>query len=128
MQTITGLDVGKRYRVTFDLSANPDGPNGMKRLTVSASNGAAESRFYDLTDANSPANMLYQTNTYDFIAGNTYADLAFRSAVFDPYGVVLDNVTISVVPEPAVWGLMLTGFALTGASVRRRRRARHVTA
>lgn len=33
---------------------------------------------------------------------------------------VLDGVTISAVPEPATWGLMLIGFALVGTAARRR--------
>lgn len=32
-----------------------------------------------------------------------------------------DKVTITAVPEPATWGLMITGFGLAGAAMRRRR-------
>lgn len=40
----------------------------------------------------------------------------------DPYrGSILDNVSISAVPEPATWGMMLLGFGLMGFGLRRRR-------
>jgi hypothetical protein len=32
-----------------------------------------------------------------------------------------DTVTITAVPEPATWGLMIAGFGLAGAALRRRR-------
>ena len=40
---------------------------------------------------------------------------------FNP-GFSLDLVSVSSVPEPATWGLMIGGFALTGAAIRSRRR------
>jgi hypothetical protein len=39
-------------------------------------------------------------------------------------GIVIDNVSIAeagVVPEPASWAMLLAGFGLTGAMMRRRR-------
>ena len=38
-----------------------------------------------------------------------------------------DDVTVSAVPEPATWALMLVGFAMVGAAVRYRRRSAKVT-
>lgn len=35
-------------------------------------------------------------------------------------GVVLDNVSVSAVPEPATWGLMIAGFVLVGVAARRK--------
>ncbi len=122
MQTINDLVVGQHYRVSFDVSANSGGELGTKRILVSESDGIAESRWYELTAANSNSNMLYQTFTYDFIAGHTFGDLQFRSEEFNPYGTVLDNVSISIVPEPTIWGLMIVGFASVGGLVRRRNR------
>jgi hypothetical protein len=37
--------------------------------------------------------------------------------------VWIDPPTVAVVPEPAAWSLMITGFGLAGAMLRRRRRA-----
>ena len=35
----------------------------------------------------------------------------------------LDSTTTAAVPEPAAWALMLTGFGLVGATMRRRQAA-----
>lgn len=37
-------------------------------------------------------------------------------------GSILDNVSISAVPEPAAWALMIAGFGLVGGATRARRR------
>jgi hypothetical protein len=44
----------------------------------------------------------------------------------DARGPVLDNVAVNstVVPEPATWGMLLTGFAFVGVAARRRRLAK----
>jgi hypothetical protein len=38
-------------------------------------------------------------------------------------GYLLDNLSAAVVPEPASWAMMIAGFGLTGAAMRRRNRA-----
>ena len=128
-QTISGFTVGQAYRISFDLSSNPDGIDGPKQALVSATGGGAVT--YTYTDVtNSYADMKYVTMTYDFIASNTTQDIQFRSLEFNPFGTVLDNVSIaelpneipSTVPEPATWGLMLAGFVMVGAAARRRGR------
>ena len=121
MQSVAGFEVGKRYRLTFDLSANSGGALGTKTALVSATGGGAEIFEYELTAANSTTNMAYQSYTYEFTASGTSQDIQFRSQVFDPYGVVLDNVAISLVPEPAAWTLLIAGFAMTGVAMRRRK-------
>ena len=50
-----------------------------------------------------------------------------ENAFFDTFGGqtagagYLDNFSLSAAPEPAAWALMLAGFALAGAALRRRR-------
>ncbi len=62
---------------------------------------------------------------------NLFLDQSFGAAdanrvVFTNLSVTADSITADV-PEPAAWGLMLGGFALTGAALRRRP-AMHVVA
>ncbi len=35
--------------------------------------------------------------------------------------LVLDDISLNAVPEPATWGLMIVGFGVVGAAARRRR-------
>jgi PEP-CTERM motif len=72
----------------------------------------------------------WTTHTISFTAtqaGSVQID--FRSGSVDGAGPLLDNVTLDVtggnvtgggVPEPASWALMITGFGLAGAALRRR--------
>ncbi len=125
MQTLTGFTAGKQYRITFDLSGNPDGGNSLKGLMVSATGGGVANYFYDTAaEGNMPADMRYKTFTYVFTASGPIQDVQFRSLENNPYGTVLDNVSISLVPEPATWGLMVAGFGLVGLAARRRSRAK----
>ncbi len=119
-QRLTGLTAGKTYTVGFDMSGNPAGGNDTRRLTVSATGGNAETFVYAMSAANSTENMLWQHYSYSFVASSSSQDLQFLSQEHNPFGPALDNVTLSVVPEPAVWGLMLFGFGLIGLAVRRR--------
>lgn len=127
-QRLTGLTVGKTYTVGFDLSGNPTGGNTTRRLTVSATGGAPETFVYSMGAGNSLTDMRWQRFGYSFIASAEVQDLQFLSQEHNAFGPALDNVTVSVVPEPAVWGLMLFGFSLVGLAVRRRAMTTTLTA
>lgn len=130
-QRISGFDVGQRYRLTFDISANPFDPAARprdKRFVVTASGTTPTTFTYELTDANTATTMLYQTYSYDFLAISETQGISFQSLVQDEYGVVLDNVTLSVVPEAATWAMVIAGFGIVGAGARRRRLLRPVAA
>ncbi len=38
-------------------------------------------------------------------------------------GIVLDNISVTAVPEPASWAMLITGFGMVGYGLRRRRTA-----
>ena len=56
--------------------------------------------------------------TVTYHLGSVQHDVTFSST-----GVAFefDNIAVAAVPEPATWGLMIGGFGLAGASLRRRR-------
>ena len=114
-----------------DVSANPFDPAArprVKRLLVSTS-GTLPSMFdYNLTDLNTSTNMLFETYSYNFTAANASQLLQLRSQVNDEYGVVIDNVRISEVPEPQTWLMLAAGLGLVGLSLRNRKSAGHVSA
>lgn len=127
-QSVHGFEAGKRYRVTFDLSVNPDGGNDLKTLIMSATGGVPATYTYLRTAANTTANMLWSVQTYDFTATGAMQMVQFRSQELNASGMTLDNVSISLVPEPAAWALLIAGFGLTGAALRRRKTLQTVVA
>ena len=60
--------------------------------------------------------------TVDFTT--TGGNLTFSAfGISDGLGGYLDDITVSTIPEPATWGLMLVGFGFVGYAARRRRTA-----
>lgn len=60
------------------------------------------------------------------LAAGTYrleAGVANAVDGFNPSFLLVDNFVMDAVPEPATWGLMIAGFGLAGAALRRRREA-----
>jgi choice-of-anchor C domain-containing protein len=127
---------GQTYMVGFDLSGNPDGGVGNK-VSVATIGGSLPAIYtYTVGATNSRSNMNWQHYTYSFTAFSAVSLLTFASAEYSPYGPAIDNVSIvedgggignDVVPEPTSWAMMIAGFAMVGASARRRR-PRSVTA
>lgn len=120
-QRVGGFVVGDKYRIRFSLSANPLAANGNYRTTVSATGGGAQAFTYTKTSMNSSTNMLYQTFEYIWTATRATSNFQFRSQGSSALGPVLDNVSISLVPEPSSWMMLIAGFGMTGFAMRRRR-------
>lgn len=118
-QLLTDLVIGQKYRVAFSLAGNPDG-GGSTKVAVASDGGSQTGVFSFSNTGTSRANMGWQTQVFDFTATALTANLTFSASVNDPYGPALDNVSISAVPEPATWGLMILGFGAIGAFLRRR--------
>lgn len=122
-QLLTGLYVGTTYRVSFWVSGNPD--NNMqpdeKLATLSWGSGTSTVS-YTLTALNAVNNMQWEERSYTFVATSTSALLSLASDQQNPYGLAVDNFSISAVPEPATWAMMIGGFGAAGVTLRRRRR------
>ncbi len=59
------------------------------------------------------------TGAFDVTAGSI---LTFRAVgTSDSLGGYVDNITLSAVPEPATWAMMIGGFGIVGGTLRRRR-------
>ncbi len=120
-QMLTGLTVGQTYQVMFALAGNPDGGGATKVATVS-DDGSQSSVFFFAQGGNDKTNMGWTTQTYTFKATGTTANLVFSATANNPYGPALDNVSISAVPEPATWAMMIIGFGGVGSMLRSTRR------
>ena len=59
------------------------------------------------------------SGTATVIGGQIYA-LSFRGLSTADETAFIDGVTVSQVPESATWAMMVAGFGLVGAGVRRR--------
>lgn len=113
-------DIGQAYAVFFSLSGNPDGPPPVKTLNVQATGGSSQDYTF-ATAGHSKASMGWSTHKYVFTATSTSTTLTFSNAsISTAYGPALDHVSITAVPEPASWALMIGGFAFAGAAMRRR--------
>ena len=112
---------GATYTVTFDLSGNPDGGDGTKYLQVTA-DGSTVDYTYTVGPSNSKSNMLYELETFTFMASGPSTTLTFASedASTSPYGPVIGDVSLS--PEPSTWSLLITGLLALFIGARRKRR------
>lgn len=125
-QMINGLTVGSTYRLNFYWAAtqfqNRVGET-TERLDVTFGG-----------DSFSTTTLVNPTHgwqgwfgvTHDFTATSTSQLLSFLS-IGTPNGLppvaLLDGVSLTAVPEPATWAMMLAGFGALGVAVRRRRAA-----
>ena len=132
-QTIA-TTAGKTYGVSFYMAANPDDNShgySEKELSVNASGSAT--KVFSFNDPQATYQDLGWTKmTYEFTAVSsstvlTFADIdpsvntpgsLYYGTPGSPYGAALDNVSISAVPEPSVWIMMLGGIGIAGGLLR----------
>jgi choice-of-anchor C domain-containing protein len=116
---------GAQYTLSFFYANNWAGPTGLSTANVSVV-GIGTLLGQDITHSGSTiANMNYQEFVGTFTADSSMATLKFVSTdpSGDAYGIVLDAVSVSAVPEPSALVLGGTGavvmLALAGFRARR---------
>ncbi|EQA98611.1 hypothetical protein L288_20380 [Sphingobium quisquiliarum P25] len=116
------LVANQAYSLTFFLSANPDNPEFPRSVQVGIGGTTQD---FSFTGSPSLSNMGWQQQTLNFVAGATGSTLlsftALNAGTY--YGPALDNVSLTAVPEPSTWAMMLLGFGMIGFGVRRRIRS-----
>ena len=90
---------GTMYKVTFDMSGNPDNEPELKTLDVTADGGQAGSFSYNTAVGNTLANMMWAPKEYTFTAGDASTLLKFTSTLANAFGAAIDNVVVTEVEE-----------------------------
>jgi len=97
---------------------------GVSSLKLSINGGPTQSFINsDVT----PNAMNWKPFSVNFLATGA-TTIAFTNGNVGDNALGLDDVSISAVPEPASWAMLIGGFGLTGAAMRRRRRVTAVLA
>jgi choice-of-anchor C domain-containing protein len=119
-QTINTV-AGRLYTLTFDIAANPD-YSGVRVAIVGANGTTIGSESYALNQGQA---VVWSSRSLSFIADGATTQITFASGNPENccYGAAIDNVSVTGVPEPATWALMIAGFGGAGAMLRRRRTA-----
>jgi hypothetical protein len=125
---VTGLTPGQTYQISFDWAAAQQ--FGFSGATSGGWNASIDGALKSVAGPASIATGQFNgwhNDTFTFTAGGTGSDLLSflaigGSAQAQPPFALLDNVTVSAVPEPATWALMLVGVGALGAGLRMRRR------
>ncbi len=115
VQTIGGLSASKRYVLSYDYGGRPGG--GAQILDVNFGGS--------LVTTNSGSFGAFTPYSFVVTAHGSTAVLEFKSQVtggLPSYGNEITNVTLTAVPEPATWALLMVGFGMTGFAARRRSR------
>lgn len=109
------------YVLGFYLSGNPDGAPETKSIRVSVGSSSNPAVTY-FTTLNGNHTLNYAPHTLSFTSdGVSPITLSFLSNDAGAYGGVIGGVTISAVPEPSTWVMMIAGFAGLGFMSYRRR-------
>lgn len=106
---------GASYLLTFLYGNNPGGAPRSANVSVGDFAGTITST----------SGLTYNSFSQLFTATGSSTTLTFASfGGSGNAGIALDNVSVTAVPEPATWGMMILGFGLIGAAARRRQNVR----
>jgi hypothetical protein len=125
-QAITGLHVGTTYELTFDWAgAQQLNYNGTTTEGWDVSLGSDTQSTGTIVNANHGFTG-WRGADFFFTAESVSETLKFMAiggpnASLPPFAL-LDSVSLTAVPEPATWAVMLLGFGGVGAAIRARRK------
>lgn len=113
--------IGQKYLVSFDMAGNPDDTSDpIKYLQV----GLSQQPLYTFdTSERNHDNMGWRTKSFVFQAVATQSTLHFAGVQDSAAGVALDNISVTAVPEPETFAMLLAGLGLVGVAARRKRQA-----
>ena len=123
-QMIAGLKIGRVYTLTFDWAAVQYKARIGATTEKLKVNFGADTFTTAIVPNPSKGAQGWFTVSHKFTATSTSQLLSFLS-IGTPLGLppaaLLDGVSLTTVPEPASWAMMILGFFGLGAALRRRR-------
>jgi choice-of-anchor C domain-containing protein len=129
-----GVTPGAWYEVNFLMAGNPAGGPTIKTMNVST-NGSLQEFSFDTTGKGVPDPMGWTEKSFKFQAVGLSETITFLSTSCcndgdNPlaFGPALDLVSVSAVPEPSTWAMMLLGFAGVGYFAWRRNKKAAIAA
>jgi hypothetical protein len=116
-QVVTGLRIGSSYEFGWAVAGRSTG--GPQRLDV-----VLDGESVGVHQSNGFAGWLESSHRFIAKAGEAHITFASRDVGgWQSYGNLVTDVQVAAVPEPGVWAMLITGFGMVGAAVRRRRQA-----
>jgi PEP-CTERM motif len=122
-QTITGLTAGDTYHLSFSYAfAQQNHYSGatMQSLTETLGSQAFTSPSVDVPSHGFSGWQTFNTTIVASASSETLSFLAAGTPQVPPFALV-SNVSLTGVPEPAAWTLLIVGVGLVGGASRRRR-------
>lgn len=111
--------VGKTYRVSFDMAGNPDQGYAKSLVSVATADQSLASYIFSFDQSgNTRSNMGWVTKTFDFVAQYDNSQIIFGDFTNldtnpnEAWGAALDNVSVEILPEPATFALLGAGLAV----------------
>jgi len=117
--------LGQLYTVSFAYSRNAASAPDNAAATVSAGGVTRDVLAPNDGSFGGANNFLWKTDSFTFQGTGNVEKISIAAAIPGNGGVFFDKVSIvsAPVPEPATWALMISGFGMAGATLRRRRAA-----
>lgn len=118
------VTAGQTYSLSFNYYVPQNGFNNPNDATLNfLINGAPAGSLLQAGSASGTTPVTWHTFTTSWLATSTGAvplEFQFRGLGVTAADFAIDNVSMTAVPEPATWALLIAGFALVGVSMRRR--------
>jgi len=111
--------VGQSYAVSFQLGQNPGYGSKSLYVQINGQEVGSATGYIGGNSANAP------TITTNFTASSAATTLTFATSANATglSGPVIANVSVSAVPEPETYAMLLGGIGLIGATLKRRRKS-----